>query len=127
MTPNTHYKLGLVYEFQKNYEEAAGCYKKAIELKKDHAKALNSLGRVYMKTGRIKEAKEVLEAAKNADPALEETTVLLSNIRDEFSPERKSYSKKKKGGKSKKSKSGKKGKKAKSGKKGASKTKRQEQ
>ena len=93
LTPNdanSHYKLGLVYEFQKNYEEAAGSYKKATELQKDHAKALNALGRVYMKTGHIKEAKEALEAAKNADPALEETTVLLSNIRDEFSPERKS-------------------------------------
>ena len=68
-----------------------------------------------MKTGRIKEAKEALEAAKSRRSGLEETTVLLSNIRDEFSPEPKKYSKKK-GRKAKKGKSGKKGKKGKSGK-----------
>jgi len=70
-----------------------------------------------MKTGHIKEAKEALEAAKVADPGLEETTVLLNNIKDEFTPEPKKYSKKK-GRKSKKGKSGKKGKKAKTAKTG---------
>ena len=52
-----------------------------------------------MKTGHIKEAKVALEAAKSADPTLEETTVLLSNIRDEFAPERKKYAKKGRKGK----------------------------
>jgi len=114
--PNSHYKLGLVYEFQKNYEEAASCYKKSVELKQDHAKALNALGRVYMKTGHFKEAKEVLEAARKADPSLEEATVLLSNIRDEFSPDGKKYSKKK-GRKVKKGKLARKAKKGKVGRK----------
>jgi hypothetical protein len=70
-------------------------YKEAVELKDDHAKALNALGRVYMKTGHIAQAKVALEAAKKADPALEETTVLLNSIRDELSPEPKKYQKKK--------------------------------
>jgi tetratricopeptide (TPR) repeat protein len=85
--PNNHYKLGLIYEFKKDYENAIGSYKKAIEVKADHARSLNALGRIYMKTGRITEAKEMLEAAKKADPSIEETVVLLNNIRDEFNPE----------------------------------------
>ena len=101
--PNNHYKLGLIYEFKKDYENAIGSYKKAIEVKADHARSLNALGRLYMKTGRINEAKEMLEAAKKADPTLEETTVLLNNIRDEFNPEPRKISKSKKG-KSRKSK-----------------------
>ena len=101
--PNNHYKLGLIYEFKKDYEGAIGSYKKAIEVIADHARSLNALGRLYMKTGRINEAKEMLEAAKKADPSLEETTVLLNNIRDEFSPEPRKISKSKKS-KSKKSK-----------------------
>ena len=56
-----------------------------------------------MKTGRLSEAKETLEAAKKADPAMEETSVLLNNIRDEFNPEPRKITKSKKG-KSKKSK-----------------------
>ena len=92
----------------------------SLWLKSDHAKALNALGRVYMKSGRIKEAKEALESAKTADPGLEETTVLLSNIRDEFSPEGKKHYSKKKGHKGKKGKSGASAKKGKKGKSGAS-------
>ena len=45
------------------------------------------MGRVYLKTGRFAEAREALESAKKADPGLEETSVLLSNIKDELSPE----------------------------------------
>lgn len=91
--PVNHYKLGLIHEFNKDYEAAAESYKKAVELKGDNAKALNALGRVYMKAGRFAEAKETLEAAKQADPKLEETNVLLGNIRDELAPEPQVYRK----------------------------------
>ena len=50
-----------------------------------------------MKTGRLSEAKETLEAAKKADPTMEETSVLLNNIRDEFNPEPRKITKGKKG------------------------------
>jgi tetratricopeptide (TPR) repeat protein len=109
--PNNHYKLGLIYEFKKDYEGAIASYKKALEVKADHARSLNALGRLYMKTGRINEAKEMLEAAKKADPTLEETAVLLNNIRDEFNPEPHKITNKGKKGKSKKSKKSSKGKK----------------
>lgn len=62
--PVNHYKLGLIYDFKKEYDNAIATYKKAIELKPDNARALNALGRLYMKTGRLSEAKEALEAAK---------------------------------------------------------------
>ena len=88
---------------KKDYENAIATYKKAIELKPDNARALNALGRLYMKTGRLSEAKETLEAAKKADPTMEETAVLLNNIRDEFNPEPRKITKGKKG-KAKKSK-----------------------
>lgn len=110
--PNNHYKMGLIYDFKKDYENAIASYKKAVELKPDHTRSLNALGRLYMKTGRLNEAKEILETAKKIDPNQEESSVLLSNIRDEFSPEPRKISK------SKKSKS-KKGKKSKKSKKGA--------
>ena len=106
--PNNHYKLGLIYEFRKDYENAIASYKKAGELKPDHARSLNALGRLYMKTGRISEAKEVLEAAKKADPNMEETVVLLNNIRDEFSPEPHKINNSLKGKRSKKGRKGKK-------------------
>ncbi|HZV82434.1 MAG TPA: tetratricopeptide repeat protein, partial [Geobacteraceae bacterium] len=119
---NLHYKLGLVYEFQKNYESAATSYLEAIRLKEDNAKALNAMGRVKMKTGHIKEAKEYLEKAKAADPNLEETTLLLSNIRDELAPDPSKYTKGKKWKKGKKGKKGKKSTAKKGGKKASGKS-----
>lgn len=103
--PNNHYKLGLIYDFKKDYENAEASYKKAIEIKADHARSLNALGRLYMKAGKLSEARETLEAARKADPTMEETSVLLNNIRDEFNPEPRKISKGKKikGKKSKKS------------------------
>lgn len=123
--PNNHYKLGLIYDFKKDYDMAVANYKKAIEIKPDHARSLNALGRLYMKTGRLSEAKEVLEAAKKADPTIEETSILLNNVRDEFNPEPRKISKGKKG-KTKKgkkvAKTGKSSKKIKPAKPGAKKT-----
>jgi tetratricopeptide (TPR) repeat protein len=123
--PNNHYKLGLIYDFKKDYDNAVVNYKKAIEIKPDHSRSLNALGRLYMKTGRLSEARDALEAAKKADPSMEETAILLNNIRDEFSPEPRKISKAKKG-KAKKgkkvSKTGKSGKSSKPVKPGAAKT-----
>lgn len=106
--PNNHYKLGLIYEFKKDFELAISSYKKAVEIKPDHARALNAIGRLYMKNGKYAEAKEALESARKADPNLEETAVLLSNIRDDFNPEpRRIVKKSTKSKKSKKTKAGK--------------------
>jgi tetratricopeptide (TPR) repeat protein len=121
--PNNYYKLGLIYDFKKDFDNAIASYKKALELKPDHARSLNALGRLYLKTGRLSEAKEMLEAAKKADPNLEEASVLLNNIREEFNPEPRKISskigsrhKKGKSRKGKKTKASKNGKSTKSGK-----------
>ncbi|MBT0666453.1 tetratricopeptide repeat protein [Geobacter pelophilus] len=80
---NSHYKLGIVYDFKKEYELAAAEYQKAIDLNPDHAKSLNALGKLKIKTGELKKAKTLLEAARMADPNFTEPRELLSNIREE--------------------------------------------
>jgi tetratricopeptide (TPR) repeat protein len=84
--PTGHYKLGLVYEFTKNYDGAAEEYGKAIELNTSYAKAMNALARVYLKANRIDEAKKLLEVAKTVDPTFRESVLLLRSIREEFKP-----------------------------------------
>lgn len=118
--PTAHYKLGLIHEFRKNYPGAEEEYGKAIGLKNDYAKALNAMGRLYMRTGRIEEAKRQLEAARLADPDLKEAKLLLHNIKEEFYP--KPYAKKKKSRTTKKKKAVKKSRKK--GKKGKKSTKK---
>ena len=81
--PNSHYRLGIMYDFRKEYEDAIAQYRQAISLKSDHAKALNALGKVYLKTGEKEKAREALEAAKEADPNLSEASAMLSNLKDE--------------------------------------------
>lgn len=88
--PQRHYRLGIVYEFKKEYELAVVEYKKAIELKPDNARMLFALGRTYMKTGRLSESRETLEAAKSADPTFAEPQLLLSSI-ENTSPSTKMY------------------------------------
>lgn len=84
--PGAHYKLGVVYEFRKNYKGAAEEYGKAIELDKTHARAMNALARVYVKTDRVDEAKKLLEAAGQVDPKFRESALLLHNFNEEFKP-----------------------------------------
>lgn len=81
--PNSHFKLGLMYDFRKNYDAALDEYQKALALKSDHAKALNGMGRVYLETGKLKMARIYLEAAKKADPKQLVTHELLDNLRIE--------------------------------------------
>ncbi|HWI40158.1 MAG TPA: tetratricopeptide repeat protein, partial [Verrucomicrobiae bacterium] len=96
---NAHYKLGLMHEYNKDYEAATQQYARAVELNKEHAKALNAMGRVYLRTGRFDAARESLEAARAIDPNMEETKVLLANIKDEFSNEPRKAAAGKKGSK----------------------------
>ncbi|MGB9082769.1 MAG: tetratricopeptide repeat protein, partial [Desulfuromonadaceae bacterium] len=93
--PQRHYRLGIVYEFKKEYDLAVSEYKKSIERQPDNARMLLALGRTYMKTGRLSESREMLEASKKADPALAEPQLLLSSIK--FKPQtlKKSVRKKK--------------------------------
>jgi len=91
--PQRHYRLGIVYELRKEYDPAVTEYRKAIELQPDNAKMLLALGRTYMKTGRLSESREMLEAARKADPTFAEPQLLLSSIKSDSRPLKKSLRK----------------------------------
>jgi len=84
--PNSHYKLGVMYEFMKDYPYAISQYHQTIALKNNHVKAMKALGRLYIKTGETEKAKSILEAAR---AAVSDATVLgelmesLSNDKNE--------------------------------------------
>lgn len=94
--PNSHYKLGIMYEFRKDFSSAITAYEKVVSLDQGHAKGLNALGRLYLGTGRLKEAQLTLLAAKKANPQLDEPTLLLNRIKHELAPEPVKAKKKKK-------------------------------
>lgn len=79
--PQRHYRLGIVYEIKKEYDPAVTAYRRAIELQPGNARMLFALGRTYMKSGRLSESREMLEAAKRADPTLAGPQLLLSSIK----------------------------------------------
>lgn len=87
--PQRHYRLGIVYEFKKEYNLAVSEYKKAIELQPDNARMLFALGRTYMKTGLLSESREMLTAAKKADPTLAGPQLLLSSLDNSSQPRKK--------------------------------------
>lgn len=84
---NSHYRLGIVYEYQKDYPAAIREYQKTTDILPTHAKGLNALGRLLLKTGRKNEAREFLEKARKADPALAEPRMLLMTIKEDLSAE----------------------------------------
>jgi tetratricopeptide (TPR) repeat protein len=92
--PQRHYRLGIVYEIKREYDLAVTEYRKAIELQPGHARMLFALGRTYMKTGRLSESRELLEAARKADPKFAEPQLLLSSIKRDFQPDKKNVRKK---------------------------------
>lgn len=78
--PNSHFRLGLMYDFRKEYDASIAEYQKALALKSDHAKSLKGLGKVYLKLGNPGKAREYLEAATKADPKLIEASEILYNL-----------------------------------------------
>jgi len=84
--PQRHYRLGIVYELKKEYDLAITEYKKSLELQPDNVRMQFALGRTYMKTGRLSESREMLEAAKKADPTFADPQLLLSSIKSGTQP-----------------------------------------
>lgn len=80
---NIHYKLGLMYDFTKEYDQAAIEYQKAIDLNGKHARAMNAYGRLCIKISKVEKARELLEAARIADPNFKEPRQLLDSLRDD--------------------------------------------
>jgi hypothetical protein len=67
-------------------EAAVHEYGKTIELDATYAKPMKALARVYLKTGRVDEAKRLLETSGKADPSMKESALLLRNFNEEFRP-----------------------------------------
>jgi tetratricopeptide (TPR) repeat protein len=72
-----HHALGERLEARRRYYEAEKQYQKAIALRPMLAEPLTSLGLLYMRLGREKEATEILDKAAQADPS----NVRVSNTR----------------------------------------------
>jgi tetratricopeptide (TPR) repeat protein len=64
-----HHALGDRLEARRRYEEAEKHYLKAIELRPMLAEPRTSLGMLYMRLGKEKEAAEILDKAFQADPS----------------------------------------------------------
>jgi len=79
--PDSHFRLGLMYDFRKEYEASISRYRQALALKSNYAKALKGLGKVYLRLGDRERAQEYLLAAQKADPDLAGTGELLSELR----------------------------------------------
>lgn len=77
--PDSHFRMGLIHDFGREYQAAISEYRKALALKNDHARALKGLGKVYLKLGKTDKAKEYLAAARKADPDLRERPVVRKN------------------------------------------------
>lgn len=77
--PNHPYRLGLIYEYRRMYQEALDAYKRSLDIKTS-AKVYRSLGRVLLKAGKRSEAKTALEAARKIDPKAPEVRSLLMQL-----------------------------------------------
>ncbi len=67
-TAHVYVNLGLLYENTSRPDEAAECYRKAIDADPDLMEARENLGALYNMSGRYAEAAAVLEEAVRRDP-----------------------------------------------------------
>jgi tetratricopeptide (TPR) repeat protein len=64
-----YFQLGTVHERNKDYDQAATCFQRALELEPDFADALNYLGYMWADLGiRLDEARALLERAVKLEP-----------------------------------------------------------
>jgi len=71
--PQAHYRLGIIYISQKEFEKAIENFKRAIKLKRDFTKAYVNLGSAYGKLKQYKPALSYLQKAlslENKDPVI---------------------------------------------------------
>lgn|GEM_PF-2397911 len=80
--PDHPYRLGLIYEYRRMFQEALDAYKRSLDLKSS-AKAYRALGRVLLKAGKKAEAKTALESARQIDPKAPEVRSLLMQLKAE--------------------------------------------
>ena len=59
-TPDAYYVIGLIEEEQQNWQGAFASYRKAVELKPDYIEAKVKLGRLYVLSGSLPEAEDIM-------------------------------------------------------------------
>jgi len=70
-TPEAYYMIGLIEEKQQKWQGAFSSYLKAVELNPDHIQAKVKLGRLYLLSGALREAEEIMTdvlARRPGDP-----------------------------------------------------------
>ena len=69
--PDAYYLIGLIDEEQQNWQNAFSAYRKTVELNPDHIEAKVKLGRLYLLSGRLPEAEDIVTevlAKRPGDP-----------------------------------------------------------
>src|SRR5437867_3825181 len=59
-SPDAYYMIGLIEEEQQNWQRAFGSYRKTVELNPDHIEAKVKLGRLYLLSGALREAEDIM-------------------------------------------------------------------
>ena len=59
-TPDAYYVIGLIEEEQQNWQGAFASFRKAVELKPDYIEAKVKLGRLYVLSGSLPEAEDIM-------------------------------------------------------------------
>jgi tetratricopeptide (TPR) repeat protein len=66
--PDTAFKMGVILDEQKRFDEAITCYRSALRLRPDHAPTHNNLGVVLLEQGHYREAEAQFLAALRLQP-----------------------------------------------------------
>lgn len=86
--PDSHYRLGLIQYFMKDFDAAQQEYQTTVTLKPNHAKALKGLGKIAIIRGDRAGATKFMLASQKADPNLPEAKQMLNELKegDPFQP-----------------------------------------
>lgn len=63
--------FGILYRYQKKYQQAKAMFTKSLELQPGYAPAFNNLGLVFVAEGMLEEAKYCFDKALQSDPLLD--------------------------------------------------------
>ena len=80
--PDAHALLGSMLAERELWVDAAAHFERAIALVGNHPQLLTGLGHARMRSGRLDEARSILEAAVKADPAALEPAVYLAEAEE---------------------------------------------
>jgi len=78
----THYHLGLALQYGGDFDGAAEHHRAALTLRPRYREALHNLGTVLFEMGRVREAIEHVERAKQLDPAVPDAYLRLGILHE---------------------------------------------